>query len=127
MSMSVEDRFLAVAEGQSEIEDPAAQSFGRSSDLLGKSGADLVPMMADGARGIADLTAEADQARRGHHRPAGQGGGGIRRLAGSRLLATLRNAGNVIAAAVIPVRVTQAMDLFAAAWPGVAESGPKRS
>ena len=35
-----------------------------------------------------------------------------------RLLATLRNAGNVIAVAVIPY-ITQAMDLFAAAWPAV--------
>ena len=60
MSMSVEDRFLAVAEGISKIEDPATQAS-VAMDLLGKSGADLVPMMADGAKGIADLMAEADK------------------------------------------------------------------
>ena len=116
MSMSVEDRFLAVAEGISKIEDPAAQAS-VAMDLLGKSGADLVPMMADGAKGIADLMAEADQLGMTITGPQAKAAAAFDD-SWQRLLATLRNAGNVIAVAVIPY-ITQAMDLFAAAWPAV--------
>ena len=116
MSMSVEDRFLAVAEGISKIEDPAAQAS-IAMDLLGKSGADLVPMMADGAKGIADLMAEADQLGMTITGPQAKAAAAFDD-SWQRLLATLRNAGNVIAVAVIPY-ITQAMDLFAAAWPAV--------
>ena len=116
MSMSVEDRFLAVAEGISKIEDPAAQAS-VAMDLLGKSGADLVPMMADGAKGIAALMAEADQLGMTITGPQAKAAAAFDD-SWQRLLATLRNAGNVIAVAVIPY-ITQAMDLFAAAWPAV--------
>ena len=116
MSMSVEDRFLAVAEGISKIEDPAAQAS-VAMDLLGKSGADLVPMMADGAKGIAALMAEADQLGMTITGPQAEAAAAFDD-SWQRLLATLRNAGNVIAVAVIPY-ITQAMDLFAAAWPAV--------
>lgn len=116
MSMSVEDRFLAVAEGISKIEDPAAQAS-IAMDLLGKSGADLVPMMADGAKGIADLMAEADKLGMTITGPQAKAAAAFDD-SWQRLLATLRNAGNVIAVAVIPY-ITQAMDLFAAAWPAV--------
>ena len=116
MSMSVEDRFLAVAEGISKIEDPAAQAS-VAMDLLGKSGADLVPMMADGAKGIADLMAEADQLGMTITGPQAKAAAAFDD-SWQRLLSTLRNAGNVIAVAVIPY-ITQAMDLFAAAWPAV--------
>ena len=116
MSMSVEDRFLAVAEGISKIEDPAAQAS-VAMDLLGKSGADLVPMMADGAKGIADLMAEADKLGMTITGPQAKAAAAFDD-SWQRLLATLRNAGNVIAVAVIPY-ITQAMDLFAAAWPAV--------
>lgn len=58
--LSPEQRLLAVAEGLSKVEDPAERSS-LAMDLLGKSGANLLPMMEDGAGGIQKLMTEADK------------------------------------------------------------------
>jgi hypothetical protein len=116
LAMPVEDRFLAVAQGISQIQDPAAQAS-VAMDLLGKSGADLVPMMADGAGGIRALMAEADK--------LGMTISGEQAAAAAAfddkwqgLVATLRNASNIIAVAVLPY-LSQMIDLVMATWPAI--------
>jgi hypothetical protein len=116
LAMPVEDRFLAVAQGISQIQDPAAQAS-VAMDLLGKSGADLVPMMADGAGGIRALMAEADK--------LGMTISGEQAAAAAvfddkwqGLVATLRNASNIIAVAVLPY-LSQMIDLVMATWPAI--------
>ena len=116
LAMPVEDRFLAVAQGISEIQDPAAQAS-VAMDLLGKSGADLVPMMADSAGGIRALMAEADR--------LGMTISGEQAKAAAAfddkwqgLVATLRNASNVIAVAVLPY-LSQMIDMVMATWPAI--------
>ena len=116
LAMPVEDRFLAVAQGISQIQDPAAQAS-VAMDLLGKSGADLVPMMADGAGGIRALMAEADK--------LGMTISGEQAKAAAAfddkwqgLVATLRNASNIIAVAVLPY-LSQMIDMVMATWPAI--------
>lgn len=116
LAMPVEDRFLAVAQGISQIQDPAAQAS-VAMDLLGKSGADLVPMMADGAGGIRALMAEADK--------LGMTISGEQAAAAAAfddkwqgLVATLRNASNIIAVAVLPY-LSQMIDMVMSAWPAI--------
>jgi len=116
LAMPVEDRFLAVAQGISQIQDPAAQAS-VAMDLLGKSGADLVPMMADGAGGIRALMAEADK--------LGMTISGEQAAAAAAfddkwqgLVATLRNASNIIAVAVLPY-LSQMIDMVMATWPAI--------
>ena len=116
LAMPVEDRFLAVAQGISQIQDPAAQAS-VAMDLLGKSGADLVPMMADGAGGIRALMAEADR--------LGMTISGEQAAAAAAfddkwqgLVATLRNASNIIAVAVLPY-LSQMIDMVMATWPAI--------
>jgi hypothetical protein len=58
-ALSVEERMLAIAQGLSQIADPSERAS-VAMDLLGKSGANLLPMMEDGAAGVASLMAEAD-------------------------------------------------------------------
>ena len=57
--MSPEQKLLAVAEGLKSIEDPG-QRASVAMDILGKSGASLLPMMEDGAAGIQKMMQEAD-------------------------------------------------------------------
>jgi hypothetical protein len=116
LAMPVEDRFLAVAQGISQIQDPAAQAS-VAMDLLGKSGADLVPMMADGAGGIRALMAEADK--------LGMTISGEQAKAAAAfddkwqgLVATLRNASNIIAVAVLPY-LSQMIDMVMQTWPAI--------
>jgi hypothetical protein len=116
LAMPVEDRFLAVAQGISQIQDPAAQAS-VAMDLLGKSGADLVPMMADGAGGIRALMAEADK--------LGMTISGEQAAAAAAfddkwqgLVATLRNASNIIAVAVLPY-LSQMIDMVMSTWPAI--------
>jgi hypothetical protein len=116
LAMPVEDRFLAVAQGISQIQDPAAQAS-VAMDLLGKSGADLVPMMADGAGGIRALMAEADK--------LGMTISGEQAAAAAAfddkwqgLVATLRNASNIIAVAVLPY-LSQMIDMVMRTWPAI--------
>ena len=116
LAMPVEGRFLAVAQGISQIQDPAAQAS-VAMDLLGKSGADLVPMMADGAGGIRALMAEADK--------LGMTISGEQAAAAAAfddkwqgLVATLRNASNIIAVAVLPY-LSQMIDLVMQTWPAI--------
>jgi hypothetical protein len=61
-AMSPEEQFLTIADRLSQIENPA-QRAAAAMTVLGKSGAELLPMFADGAKGIRDMMAEA--ARRG--------------------------------------------------------------
>jgi hypothetical protein len=58
--LSPDQQFLAVAQGLSQIEDPGEKAA-RAMDILGKSGAEMVPLMADGADGIKALMEQADQ------------------------------------------------------------------
>jgi hypothetical protein len=58
-AMSPEDRLLAIVQGLSQITDPAERAS-VAMDVLGKSGANLLPMMEDGAAGVAAMMAEAD-------------------------------------------------------------------
>lgn len=57
--MSQNDRFLAVADGLSKIEDPAERSA-LAMQVLGKSGSQLLPMFAGGAEGLRAMGREAD-------------------------------------------------------------------
>jgi len=114
--MSVEERFLAVAEGISRIQDPAAKAS-IAMDVLGKSGADLVPMMEEGAGGIAALMAEADKLGLTITGPQAKAAAAFDDT-WQKLTAALRAAGNVIAVAVIPY-VTQFLDVAVAALPAI--------
>ena len=58
-TLSPEDRLLAIVQGLSQIADPAERAS-VAMDVLGKSGANLLPMMEDGAAGVAAMMAEAD-------------------------------------------------------------------
>ena len=57
-SLSPEDQFLAIAEGLSRISDPGRRAA-LAVELLGKSGAKLLPLLALGAGGIEALRLEA--------------------------------------------------------------------
>jgi undecaprenyl pyrophosphate synthase len=57
-TLSPEDRLLAIVQGLSQIADPAERAS-VAMDVLGKSGANLLPMMEDGAAGVAAMMAEA--------------------------------------------------------------------
>lgn len=102
-TMSVEDRFLAVAEGISRIQDPAAKAS-LAMDLLGKSGADLVPMMEEGSAGIRGLMAEANQLGLTISGPQAKAAAAFDD-SWQQLTAALRASGNVIAVQVIPYAV----------------------
>lgn len=56
--LSPDQQFERIAQAISEIDDPAARSAA-AMDVFGKSGADLLPLMKDGAKGIAELRGEA--------------------------------------------------------------------
>ena len=58
--MSPEKQFVAIAERLSQIEDPG-QKAAATIDILGKSGADLIPLMNGGANGVAALVEEAER------------------------------------------------------------------
>ena len=115
-TMSVEDRFLAVAEGISRIQDPAAKAS-LAMDLLGKSGADLVPMMEEGSAGIRGLMIEADRLGLTISGPQAKAAAAFDD-AWQQLTAALRAAGNVIAIEVIPYAV-QLLQWVVAAVPGM--------
>ncbi len=102
-AMSVEDRFLAVADGISRIQDPAAKAS-LAMDLLGKSGADLVPMMEEGSAGIRGLMAEANQLGLTISGPQAKAAAAFDD-SWQQLTAALRASGNVIAVQVIPYAV----------------------
>jgi len=113
---SVEEQFLMVAEGLSKIEDPAKRASA-AMDVLGKGSTVLLPMMEDGAAGIATLMAEADK--------LGMTISGEQAKAAAAfddkwqgLVATLRNASNIIAVAVLPY-LSQMIDMVMATWPAI--------
>ncbi len=58
MSMTPEERFRALAEQVSKISDPTLRA-GVAMKVFGKSGAELLPMLALGAKGIADMQQRA--------------------------------------------------------------------
>lgn len=58
-TMTPEQQLQAVADGLSKISDPGEKAA-RAMDVLGKSGADMLPLMNGGAQGIRDLMNEAD-------------------------------------------------------------------
>ena len=113
---SVEEQFLMVAEGLSKIEDPAKRASA-AMDVFGKGSTVLLPMMEDGAAGIATLMAEADK--------LGMTISGEQAKAAAAfddkwqgLVATLRNASNIIAVAVLPY-LSQMIDMVMATWPAI--------
>jgi hypothetical protein len=57
--LSFEQQLMAVAEGLKGIDDDGKKAA-IAMDLLGKSGANLVPLMNEGAEGIQDLMSEAE-------------------------------------------------------------------
>jgi hypothetical protein len=115
-TMSVEDRFLAVADGIDRIQDPAAKAS-VAMDLLGKSGADLVPMMEGGSASIVELMQTADRLGMTITGPQAKAAAAFDDVWQS-LTAALRSAGNVIAVEVLPY-VTQFLELIAQALPAV--------
>jgi TP901 family phage tail tape measure protein len=58
--LSPEEQFLRVAQAVSEIPDPTRRAAA-ALDVLGRSGAELLPLFAGGRQGIADLRAEAQR------------------------------------------------------------------
>lgn len=58
-TMTPEQQLQAVADGLSKIPDPGEKAA-RAMDVLGKSGADMLPLMNGGAEGIRELMNEAD-------------------------------------------------------------------
>lgn len=58
--LSPDQQFKLIAEGVSRIQDPSLRAAA-AMDIFGKSGTDLLPLMADGAKGIEDMQARARQ------------------------------------------------------------------
>lgn len=58
-TMTPEQQLQAVADGLAKISDPGEKAA-RAMDILGKSGADMLPLMNGGAEGIRELMNEAD-------------------------------------------------------------------
>lgn len=56
--LSPDQQFERIADGLAGISDPGARAAA-AMDIFGKSGADLLPMMKDGAKGIRDFREEA--------------------------------------------------------------------
>jgi hypothetical protein len=56
--LSPDQQFERIADGLASIQDPGARAAA-AMDIFGKSGADLLPMMKDGAKGIRDFREEA--------------------------------------------------------------------
>lgn len=56
--LNPEQQFTAIAEGMSRIEDPTKRAAAAMA-VLGKSGTKLLPMMLDGAKGLAEARAQA--------------------------------------------------------------------
>jgi len=102
--LSLDEQLKAVAEGLKTIEDPGARASA-AMDLFGKSGANLVPLMEDGAAGITKLMNEADQlglTLSGEQATAAASFDD----AWAKLQATLGNVGKIIGTAVAPVLTT---------------------
>ena len=57
-TMNPEEQFAAVADAIAAIDDPTKRTAA-AMELLGKSGAQLVPMLADGSKGLAELEDKA--------------------------------------------------------------------
>jgi hypothetical protein len=57
-SMSPDEQFKAIADKLASIDDPAERAS-KAMEIFGKSGADLVPLLSGGAKGIEALTSEA--------------------------------------------------------------------
>jgi len=57
-AMSPDEQFAAVADAIAKIDDPTNKSAA-AMELLGKSGAQLVPMLSDGSKGLAEMEAKA--------------------------------------------------------------------
>lgn len=58
LGMSPDQQFAAIADRLAQIEDPA-QRASAAMDIFGKAGAELLPMVADGAAGIDEMRAKA--------------------------------------------------------------------
>jgi TP901 family phage tail tape measure protein len=56
--MSPDEQLAALADGLSKIEDPAARTAAVM-DVFGKSGAELIPLLADGSAGLAAMREQA--------------------------------------------------------------------
>lgn len=118
--LTPEDKFLAISQGLSQIEDPAERSS-LAMDLLGKSGANLLPMMEDGAEGIQKMMAEADS--------LGMTLTGDQAKAAAdfddtwqKTMGTLASVGKVIGAMVLPY-VTSFLEVLMQAVPVVMQFG----
>ncbi|MDH4164669.1 MAG: hypothetical protein OEW15_18565 [Nitrospirota bacterium] len=59
MKMPIKDRFLAMADAVSSVQDPGLRAS-LAIDTMGRSAAEMLPMMKEGASGIRELMGEAD-------------------------------------------------------------------
>jgi len=59
-NLSPEQQFLTIAERMSLMEDKGLR-LATAIDIFGKSGADLIPLLAEGSEGITAMTAEAER------------------------------------------------------------------
>lgn len=58
--LSPEQQFAAIADGLAGVDDPARKAA-LAMDILGKSGAAMLPLMAEGSEGIRQATSEAER------------------------------------------------------------------
>lgn len=112
--LSFEEKLMAVAEGLKGIEDDGARSAA-AMDLLGKSGANLLPLMEDGAEGMRAMMTEADA--------LGMTLSGDQAAAAAefddswaKLKATLAGTGKIIGAALAPM-LTYVFDIVSQGIP----------
>lgn len=117
-SLSVEERMLAIAQGLSQIADPS-QRASVAMDLLGKSGANLLPMMEEGASGVRAMMAEADALGLTISGPQAEAAAKFDD-AFAKLSATFSTFSKIVGTALAPV-LADAMDLISAAIPVVTQ------
>lgn len=118
--LSFDEQLKAVAEGLKTIEDPGARASA-AMDLLGKSGANLLPMMEDGAAGIQTMMSEADAL--GMTLSSEQASAAANfDDAWAKLTSTLTGVGKIIGSAVAPM-LTTLFNIAAQAIPVVINLG----
>ena len=117
-SLSVEERMLAIAQGLSQIADPS-QRASVAMDLLGKSGANLLPMMEEGASGVRAMMAEADALGLTISGPQAEAAAKFDD-AFAKLSATFSTFSKIVGTALAPV-LADAMDLISGAIPVVTQ------
>lgn len=115
-SLSPDQQFAVIAEELSKIEDPGARAAA-TMDIFGKSGADLIPLMKDGAKGIQSFREEAKKLGR----VSGEDARALDDLGDTfgTVQAAMSNAANTTAAAFAPALTDLAQAIIpVASWFG---------